>query len=50
MFKLLLPTTCFSNSFDHHQLEKIQVQKGKMLNKRHFFLPDDGQTNDQNMQ
>ena len=26
---ILLPTTCFSHSFDHHQVEKMQVQNGK---------------------
>jgi hypothetical protein len=28
-FNLLLHTTCFGQSFEHCQVEKIQVQKGK---------------------
>ena len=30
-FRLLLPTTCFGHSFDHHQVEEMQVQRGNML-------------------
>jgi hypothetical protein len=31
-FNLLLPATCFGHSFDHQQIEKLQVQK-----KLHFY-------------
>lgn len=34
MCSLLLPTTCFGHSFDHHQGEQMQVQNRKTLHKR----------------
>ena len=33
IFNLLLPTTCFGHSFDHHHVEKMQILKWKMLHK-----------------
>jgi len=54
---LLLPTTCFGHSFDHHKLASCKYKKEKFHRRglpfynifpfsTCIFLPDDGQTID----